>query len=103
MRLMLIVSLLLTCGSELGYAGPARAASSPELVGLERQLTRLISARHGEYGIAALDLRNGSTVTVNGNETAGPSNNWLHSRIEAHMAMAIFEDDATMLASAVAQ
>ena len=67
MRLMLIVSLLLTCGSELGYAGPARAASSPELVGLERQLTRLISARHGEYGIAALDLRDGSAVTVNGN------------------------------------
>jgi hypothetical protein len=36
-------------------------------------------------------------------ETAGASNNWLHSRIEAHMAIAIFEDDAAMLAGAVAQ
>jgi len=47
-------------------AQPALAASSPALVGLERQLTSLIAARPGEYGIAAIDLRDGSTVTVNG-------------------------------------
>ena len=61
MRLTLISGLLLA-----SLAQPALAASSPELVGLERQLTSLIAARPGEYGIAALDLRDGSTVTVNG-------------------------------------
>jgi beta-lactamase class A len=61
MRLTLIAGLLLT-----SLAQPALAASSPELVGLERQLTNLIAARPGQYGIAALDLRDGSTVTVNG-------------------------------------
>ena len=61
MRLTLIAGLLLT-----SLAQPALAASSPELVGLERQLTSLIAARPGEYGIAAIDLRDGSTVTVNG-------------------------------------
>ncbi len=61
MRLTLIAGLLLT-----PLAQPALAASSPALVGLERQLTSLIAARPGEYGIAAIDLRDGSTVTVNG-------------------------------------
>lgn len=61
MRLTLIAGLLLT-----SLAQPALAASSPALVGLERQLTSLIAARPGEYGIAAIDLRDGSTVTVNG-------------------------------------
>ena len=61
MRLTLISGLLLA-----SLAQPALAASSPELVGLERQLTSLIAARPGEYGIAVLDLRDGSTVTVNG-------------------------------------
>uniref|UniRef100_UPI0035CC2EB5 serine hydrolase n=1 Tax=uncultured Sphingomonas sp. TaxID=158754 RepID=UPI0035CC2EB5 len=42
------------------------AASSPELIGLERQLSMLVAANSGEYGIAALDLRDGSTVSVNG-------------------------------------
>ena len=42
------------------------AASSPHLVGLERRLGELVSARPGEYGIAALDLRDGSAVAVNG-------------------------------------
>ena len=54
-----------------GVAQPALAASSPELIGLERQLSSLISARPGEYGIAALDLRDGTNVSVNG-ETAFP-------------------------------
>jgi len=42
------------------------AASSPELIGLERQLSMLVAGRTGEYGIAALDLRDGSAVAVNG-------------------------------------
>jgi len=46
---------------------PAPAtASSPELKDLERELTALVSARPSNYGIAALDLRDGSTVSING-------------------------------------
>ncbi|MEO6246961.1 MAG: serine hydrolase [Sphingomicrobium sp.] len=50
-----------------GLAQPALAASSPELIGLERQLASMVANRPGEYGIAALDLRDGTTVSVNGN------------------------------------
>ena len=50
-----------------GLAQPALAASSPELIGLERQLSSLVAARPGEFGIAALDLRDGTSVSVNGN------------------------------------
>ena len=42
------------------------AASSPELIGLERELGTLVAKRSGEYGIAAIDLRDGSSVAVNG-------------------------------------
>ncbi|KQS02436.1 serine hydrolase [Sphingomonas sp. Leaf357] len=41
-------------------------ASSAELIGLERDLSLLVAGRSGEYGIAALDLRDGSTVAING-------------------------------------
>ena len=54
-----------------GMAQPALAASSPELIGLERQLSGLIAGRPGEYGIAALDLKDGTSVSVNG-DTAFP-------------------------------
>lgn len=48
-------------------AAPAPVmASSRELMGLERTLGALVSGRAGEYGIAALDLRDGSAVSVNG-------------------------------------
>jgi beta-lactamase class A len=52
-------------------AQPAAAASSPELVSLEQQLSALVAGRSGEYGIAALDLRSGKTVSING-DTAFP-------------------------------
>lgn len=42
------------------------AASSVALIGLERELSALVAQRPGEYGIAALDLRDGSTVAING-------------------------------------
>ncbi len=42
------------------------AATSPTLVGLERQLSVLVAQRPGDYGIAALDLRDGTMVSVNG-------------------------------------
>ncbi len=44
---------------------PAMATSS-DLVGLESELRSLVGVRSGEYGVAALDLRDGSRVEVNG-------------------------------------
>ena len=41
-------------------------ASSTGLNGLERELNSLVAQRPGEYGIAALDLRDGLSVSVNG-------------------------------------
>jgi len=61
MRLLAILAWLLA-----GLAQPAAAASSPELVSLEQQLASLVAGKSGEYGIAALDLRTGKTVSVNG-------------------------------------
>jgi len=66
MRVPLLTRLLLSSiAASLLVPAPA-AASSPELIGLERELSKLIAARSGEYGIAALDLRDGSTVSING-------------------------------------
>ena len=46
----------------------AAAASSPALQPLEQQLEALVAARSGEVGIAALDLRTGESVSINGDE-----------------------------------
>jgi beta-lactamase class A len=62
-----LLSCLLLSGIAASFLVPApAAASSPELIGLERELSMLVAERSGEYGIAALDLRDGSTVAVNG-------------------------------------
>ncbi|WP_258044913.1 serine hydrolase [Sphingomonas citricola] len=46
---------------------PAQAmASSSDLRALENELRNLVSGRSGEYGVAALDLRDGASVAVNG-------------------------------------
>ncbi|WP_232283549.1 MULTISPECIES: serine hydrolase [unclassified Sphingomonas] len=67
MRVPLLSRLLLSgLAASLIVPAPAMAASSPELIGLERQLSMLVAGRTGEYGIAALDLRDGSAVAVNG-------------------------------------
>ncbi|WP_365345202.1 serine hydrolase, partial [uncultured Sphingomonas sp.] len=42
------------------------SATSADLVRLESELRALVGGRSGEYGIAALDLRDGSNVAVNG-------------------------------------
>lgn len=47
-------------------AQPVAAASSPSLASLERQLESLIDTRSGNYGIAALDLRTGETLSLRG-------------------------------------
>ena len=41
-------------------------ASTAELVKLENELRTLVGGRSGEYGVAALDLRDGASVAVNG-------------------------------------
>jgi beta-lactamase class A len=65
----MVMRILAVLGWLLAFlAQPAAAASSPELVGLEQQLAALVAGRSGEFGIAALDLRTGKTVSINGNE-----------------------------------
>ena len=61
MRLSAILVWLLAL-----VATPAWAASSPVLNSLEQQLATIEAARPGDVGIAALDLRTGEMITVNG-------------------------------------
>jgi beta-lactamase class A len=49
-------------------ASPAFAATSPEMRSLEQQLSTMLAGRSGEYGVAAIDLKNGTTVSINGDE-----------------------------------
>ncbi|MET3826271.1 beta-lactamase class A [Sphingomonas sp. PvP055] len=66
MRVPMLSRLLIT-GIAASFLLPVPVvASSPELIGLQRQLNNLVAANSGEYGIAALDLRDGSTVAING-------------------------------------
>ena len=66
MRASLLFRLLLSSiAASILVPAPA-AASSPELIGLERALGKLVAERSGDYGIAALDLRDGSMVSING-------------------------------------
>ena len=61
LRLTVALSLLLTM-----VATPATAASSPDLMSVERQLADLVSTRSGDFGIAAVDLTSGRNVSING-------------------------------------
>ena len=58
---------LLTRGiaASILVSAPA-VATSPELISLERELSTVVAGRSGSYGIAALDLRDGSMVSING-------------------------------------
>lgn len=49
-------------------AQPAWAASSPSLQPLERQLAFLAASQPGDVGVAAVDLRTGELVSINGDE-----------------------------------
>ena len=49
-------------------AQAASAESSPSLMNLERQLSFLVAGTSGDVGIAALDLTNGTSVSIRGNE-----------------------------------
>lgn len=63
MRAIAVFAFLLA-----SFAQPAAAASSPDMVSVERQLAYLVGSRSGEYGIAALDLTNGRSVSINGDQ-----------------------------------
>ena len=47
-------------------AQPAWAQSSPQLDAVEQRLAALATENPGEYGIAAVDLETGQTISVNG-------------------------------------
>ena len=63
MRAIAVLAFILA-----SFAQPAAAASSPDMVSVERQLAYLVGSRSGEYGIAALDLSNGRSVSINGDQ-----------------------------------
>src|SRR4051794_9840743 len=48
-------------------AQPATAASSPNLLTLEQQLSSMVANKSADVGIAALDLNSGETVSIKGN------------------------------------
>ncbi len=50
------------------FVQPVAAASTPDMVSVERQLAYLVGSRSGEYGIAALDLSDGRSVSINGDQ-----------------------------------
>lgn len=64
---MRIVGLL--CWLLAILAQPAAAATSASLQPLERQLSALLASRPGDYGVAALDLDTGETVSINGDKS----------------------------------
>jgi len=49
-------------------AQPAWGASSPGMRSLEQQLAFLVATSPGDVGVAALDLKSGETVSINGDE-----------------------------------
>lgn len=58
--------LALFCWLSALVAQPAWAATSASLQPLEQQLATLLASKSGDYGVAALDLDTGETVSVNG-------------------------------------
>ena len=58
--------VFLTCLAAL-LAEPAGAASSPKLQLAEQRLAAMVTENPGEYGIAAMDLATGRSISVNAN------------------------------------
>ncbi|MDB5671275.1 MAG: serine hydrolase [Alphaproteobacteria bacterium] len=58
---------LLACLSAFA-AQPAWAQASPQLRSVEQRLAAMAAENPGEYGIAALDLATGETISFNGNQ-----------------------------------
>ncbi len=60
--------LAILCWFLVAAAQPAWAASSPQLRSLEYRLAALVAASPGDVGVAALDLKSGEVVSINGDE-----------------------------------
>lgn len=60
--------LAILCWLLAAAAQPAVAASSPQLRSLEHQLAAMAASTPGDVGVAALDLKSGEVVSVNGDE-----------------------------------
>ena len=63
MRIIAILCWLLAFGAQ-----PALAKTSPSLQAVEYQLASIVAQTPGDVGVAALDLRSGEVVSVNGDE-----------------------------------
>ena len=63
MRFVAILCWLLALGAQ-----PAFAASSPALRSLEQHLAALVASSPSDVGVAALDLKTGEMVSINGDE-----------------------------------
>jgi len=63
MRLVAVLCWFLAFGAQ-----PAWAASSPSLQTLEHQLASLAASTPGDVGVAAIDLKSGELVSINGDE-----------------------------------
>lgn len=67
MRISAILCWLLALSTSV-VAQPGWAASTPGLRPLEQQLAALAAAHPADVGVAAIDLKTGEMVSVNGNE-----------------------------------
>ena len=63
---MRFVAALISFGAFIAH--PASAGTSPPLQPLEQRLARMAVDNPGEYGIAALDLASGTSVSFNGDK-----------------------------------
>ena len=68
MRLVAILGWFLALLAHPALVGEASAAASPNLRSLEQQLSSLVASTPGDVGVAALDLRTGELVSINGSE-----------------------------------
>ena len=68
MRLIAVLGWFLALVAQPALVAQASAASSPNLRSLEQQLAMLAASTPGDVGVAALDLRSGELVSINGSE-----------------------------------
>jgi len=63
-----LLALVQPALAQPALAQPAFAPASPRLAALEQRLSAMASENPGEYGIAAVDLATGATISFNGDE-----------------------------------
>jgi beta-lactamase class A len=68
MRLVAVLGWFLALVAHPALVAQASAAASPNLRSLEAQLSSLVASTPGDVGVAALDLKSGEIVSINGSE-----------------------------------